>query len=173
MSLATSTVWEIRTGGSATNGGGFVAGAAGTDWSQQDAAQYSLTNGVTNATTTIGTTSASADMVGNIAYVAGGTGSITGAWYQIVSQVTSTSITVDRLTGLTAGTGVTINVGGALNGPGTLFNSGPFVVSNRAYMKAGTYSTAATIAPAPSTGGGYTTTSPNNRLTGYATIARR
>src|SRR5579863_5594377 len=111
--LPSTTVWEVRpTVGSNTNGGGFVTGSSGTDWSQFNAAQYALTNGVTNGTTTVATTSASADMVGNIAYIAGGTGSITAAWYQIVSQTTGVSIVVDRSTGLTAGSGVTINIGG-------------------------------------------------------------
>lgn len=115
MALPANSTWEIRTAtGAPTNGGGWVPGSSGTDYSQQASPQYSLTNGVANGTTTIATTSASSDMVGNIAYVAGGTGSITGARYQIVSQTTGVSIVVDRSTGLTAGTGVTINVGGAL-----------------------------------------------------------
>jgi hypothetical protein len=114
--LPAATVWEVRpTVGANTNGGGFVTGSAGTDWSQQNAAQYSLTNGVTNGTTLVATVSATADMVGNIAYIAGGTGSITAGWYQVVSEVLGVSITVDRSTGLTAGTGVTINIGGALS----------------------------------------------------------
>lgn len=117
MALSASSVWETEVGGSDTNGGGFVTGSSGTDWTQQSAAQYSLTNGVTNGTTTVATVSASSDMVGNIAYIAGGTGSITAGWYQIVSQVTGVSITVDRSTGLTTGTGVTITIGGALLSP--------------------------------------------------------
>jgi len=117
MALASTTVFEARPGvGSATNGGGFVPGSSGTDWSQQNAAQYALTNGsATTGSATINTTSAVADMVGNITYVAGGTGSITGGWYQILSQVTGTSITLDRSTGLVTGTGVTLNIGGALD----------------------------------------------------------
>jgi hypothetical protein len=112
--IASGTIWEVRpTLGSDTNGGGWVPGSSGTDYSQQSSAQYALTNGVANGTTTVGTASASADMVGNIAYIAGGTGSISGNWYQIISQITGVSITVDRSTGLTTGTGVTINVGGA------------------------------------------------------------
>ncbi|HEY2253340.1 MAG TPA: right-handed parallel beta-helix repeat-containing protein [Planctomycetaceae bacterium] len=117
MSLSSTAFFEVRPGaGSATNGGGFVPGSSGTDWSQQNAAQYALTNGVaTTGNATINTASASADMVGNIVYVAGGTGAITGAWYQILSQVTGTSITLDRSTGLVTGTGVTLNIGGALD----------------------------------------------------------
>ena len=72
-----------------------------------------ITNGTTTVAT-VATVSAAADMVGNIAYIAGGTGSITAGWYQIISQITGVSITVDTSAGLTAGTGVTINIGGAM-----------------------------------------------------------
>lgn len=130
MALSASTVWEVRNvadfaSASDTNGGGFVTGASGTDYSfaslsSGGAAKYTLSNGVTNGTTTVATTSASADMVGNIAYISGGTGSITGGWYQIVSQTTGVSIVVDRSTGLTTGTGVGITIGGCLATPGLL-----------------------------------------------------
>lgn len=167
MALSASTVWEVRPGsGSATNGGGFVIGGSGTDWSQQNSAQYALTNGVTNGTTTIATVSASADMVGNIAYVAGGTGSITGAWYQIASQITGVSITVDRSTGLTAGTGVTINIGGAIDVLGTLFtgNSGTQVpVAGNIVWQKGTQTVTANWGPI--FGGGLT--SLNIAIQGY------
>lgn len=122
MALSANTVIEIRVGGSSTNGGGFVTGASGTDWSLQDAAQYSVTDGVTAGSTTI--TSATAnfgtDVVGNLVYVAGGTGSVAANWYQITARNSATSITVDRSTGLTAGTGVTLKIGGALDSIGSL-----------------------------------------------------
>jgi hypothetical protein len=44
MALSSATVLEVRTTGVDTNGGGFVTGATGTDFSQQNAAQYSGTN---------------------------------------------------------------------------------------------------------------------------------
>lgn len=120
MALSANTVFEVRAGGSDTNGGGFVTGASGTDWSQQDTAQYAVTDGVTAGTTTI--TSATAnfgtDVVGNIIYVQGGTGAVVAGWYQITARTNSTTITVDRSTGLTAGTGVTLNIGGAFASPG-------------------------------------------------------
>lgn len=120
MALSANTVIEVRFTGADTNGGGFVTGASGTDWSQQDAAQYFVTDGVTAGTTTI--TSATAnfgtDVVGNLIYVQGGTGSITAGWYEITARASATSITVDRSTGLTAGTGVTLKIGGALASPG-------------------------------------------------------
>jgi hypothetical protein len=116
MALDPTTVWEIQFSGSDTNGGGFVPGSSGTDWSRQTAPKYSVTNGVTNGTTTI--TSATAawgtDVVGNILYVAGGTGAVAASWYQVMSWTNATTIVVDRATGLTSGTGVTLILGGAL-----------------------------------------------------------
>lgn len=137
MALSGAVVWEARTAGATTNGGGFKAGASGTDFSQQNAAQYALTNGTTNGTTTVLTASAATNMVGNLAYIAGGTGSITGAWYEITAASAGVSITVDRSTGLTAGTGVTINVGGALSDIRTILTN--MVSGNTVWMKSGTY----------------------------------
>lgn len=120
MAFNAAVVLEVRAGGSDTNGGGFRTGASGTDWSLQDAAQYSVTDAVTNGTTTI--TSATAnfgtDVVGNILYIQGGTASITAGWYEITSRTNSTTIVVDRSTGLTTGTGATLRIGGALASPG-------------------------------------------------------
>lgn len=116
MALSALMQWEVRTGGANTNGGGFKAGASGTDWTQQNGAQYSVTDGVANGTTTL--TSATAnfgtDVVGNVIYVTGGTGSIVAGWYEIVTRTSASAIVVDRSTGLTAGTGVTLKIGGAL-----------------------------------------------------------
>lgn len=145
MALSGNTVLEIRIGGSDTNGGGFVTGATGTDWSQQNSAQYALTNGQYVSGTTILTSSASSDMIGNIAYVVGGTGSISANWYQITNVSVGVSITVDRATGLVVGTGITINIGGALATPGGLgamLAAAGGVAGMRAWMKysASTYS---------------------------------
>lgn len=152
MSLSAGIVYEIRNGGSDTNGGGFKTGASGTDWTQQTAAQYSVTDGVTNGTTTI--TSATAnfgtDVVGNLVRVSGGTGSIAGNWYEIVSRTNSTTIVVDRSTGLTTGTGATLKIGGAFATPGVLSNV-PTTGANIAYLKysATTYDiTTSTAGPA-------------------------
>lgn len=138
--LSANTVWEVRTGGSDTNGGGFVTGASGSDHTLQDAAQYSVTDGVTNGTTTI--TSATAnfgtDVVGNIMYVQGGTGSVVAGWYQITVRNSSSSVTVDRSTGLTAGTGVTLKIGGALATPGNAAALAT-VSGHDIHVKSGTY----------------------------------
>jgi len=111
--LSAATVFEVRTGGADTNGCGFVA--TGTDWSLQNGAQYAVTDAVTAGTTTITSVAANfgTDVVGNILYITGGTGAIVADRYQIITRASSTSITVDRSTGLTAGTGATLNIGGA------------------------------------------------------------
>lgn len=119
MALAATIVWEVRAGGSDTNGGGFKTGATGNDLTRFDAAQYSVTDGVTNGTTTITSPTANfgTDVVGNVMYVQGGTGSVVAGWYEITSRTNSTTVVVDRSTGLTAGTGVTLKIGGALASP--------------------------------------------------------
>jgi hypothetical protein len=140
MALNAAIVLEVRTGGADTNGGGFRTGAAGTDWSQQDAAQYAVTDGVTAGSTTITSATASfgTDVVGNLIYVAGGTGSVVGDWYEIISRTNATTIVVDRSTGLTAGTGVTLNIGGALASLGAAGQVAQ-VAGNKTWVKAGSY----------------------------------
>jgi hypothetical protein len=141
MALAATVVLELRTTGSDTNGGGFKTGASGTDWSQQDAAQYAVADAVTNGTTTI--TSATAnfgtDVVGNLLYIVGGTGSITGDWYEITARTDSSTITVDRSTGLTSGTDATLNIGGALVSPGQTAAVANKTAGIDVWQKAGTY----------------------------------
>ena len=51
MAIAATTVWEVRTGGAETNGGGYSSG--GTDYSQQTAAQLSVTDGASISTTNL------------------------------------------------------------------------------------------------------------------------
>ena len=143
--LAATIVWEVRTAGATTNGGGFKTGATGTDWSQQDAAQYSVTDAVTAGTTTI--TSATAnfgtDVVGNVLYIQGGTGSITADWYEITSRTNSTTIVVDRSTGLSVGTGATLNIGGAISTHTAVATE--VVAGNDVHVKSGTYAETLTL----------------------------
>lgn len=116
MALSANTVWEVRPAGSGaadTNGGGFVTGSGGTDYSQQDSPQLTVTDGSCSATTTLtsatgGFTSA---MVGNILYLSSGPG-----WYQITAFTDTNTVTLDRA-GPSA-SGMTVNVGGALATPG-------------------------------------------------------
>lgn len=113
MALSNATVLEVRTTGSDNNGGGFVTGASGTDFSQQAAAQFALTGVTTAAANAILlTTSAATTMVGNLANIISGTNFIAGS-YQILSVVAGVSITVDRNCTSAAGALGVVNIGGA------------------------------------------------------------
>ncbi len=119
MAIAQGAVWEVRSLGAATNGGGFVPGGGGTDYSQQNAAQYGFTDLATTSGTTnpAVVTSASHNFVaadvGNIINISAGT-NWTKGFYQIVSCA-GNAATLDKACGtsatLTAGT---FAVGGAL-----------------------------------------------------------
>lgn len=165
MALSAATVWEVRTTGTDTAGGGFVTGASGTDFSQQDAIQFAITTAVaTSGSAVIAITNAAATMVGNIAWVQGGTGSITAGWYQILSVVVGVSITVDRNTGLVTGTGVNVNIGGALLSVGQV--AALNVAGNVVFVKSGSY----TISSASTNvAGGCVSTGAGLILCGYAT----
>lgn len=143
MALSVSSVFEVRTAGNDTNGGGFVTGAAGTDYSQQDSkntvgADISTTDAVAAGTTTITSITANfgTTIVGNIIYLQGGTGTLAAGWYQVTARASTTSITVDR--SVAAGTGITLNIGGALASLGMAGGVG-LVSGNIIYVKAGTY----------------------------------
>lgn len=157
-----TAVWEVRSTGNATNGGGYDSGisGAGTDMSvfdnknaasctscQSATVNISTSDAVTNNTTTVTSATAnfSSALIGNVIRLSG-TGTTTG-WYWVTAVGSSTSITVDRATGSTGGTGVTMNIGGALSKPGDLTTNSLLVAGNTVYVKAtGTYS----IASSPS-----------------------
>ena len=117
MAIASTIEWEVRSTATAgnANGGGYKPGASGTDFSQQNAAQYNLTGVTTAAADAILLhASAAADMVGNIANITGGTNFTVGR-YEIISVVVGTSITLDRNCTTAAGAAGVVNIGGALN----------------------------------------------------------
>jgi hypothetical protein len=147
MALSASQVWEVRTTGASTNGGGFKAGASGTDRSQQDAAQVVVDNAAITATTAgaasnvltfAGYTPTAAD-IGNVFQATGGT-NITAGFYEITAQ-TGTTWTVSGAANLTtaggAGAAIVGNMGGALASLSNL--NGPMLASNRVWVKSGTY----------------------------------
>ena len=114
MALPATAEWEVRpTVGNDTNGGGFVSGGSGTDYSQQDSKNpgsgnnQSTTDGVGVGSTSIVSVTASftSAIVDNVVY-------FDGIWYRVVSLTNGTTIVVDRNT--TTGTGLTLNIGGAL-----------------------------------------------------------
>lgn len=144
MALDAGIVWEIRTTGNANNGAGFKTGASGTDFSQQDAAQYALTGiASSGAGDTFLTASAAADMVGNVCKVVSGT-NFTVGWYEILSVDAGVSVTVDREVTTGVGSDGVINIGGALAGPTDAFFEA-WTDGNDGWIKAGTYTPGATI----------------------------
>src|SRR5580658_5068799 len=138
MALPAGSVWEVRpTVGSDTNGGGFVTGSSGTDYSQANSkntvgSDISTTDGVGNGTTTwtSATGNFSTAIVGNIIYLSGS--GITTGWYQVTARGSATSITLDRSPG--TGTGATMNIGGALATVAQAYTNS--VPSNTVYVKA-------------------------------------
>lgn len=136
--ISGSAVWDIRSTATAANANGcfFVTGATGTNYSEQNAAQFNLTGVTTTAASaTLLSTSASTDMVGNGTHITAGTNFITG-WYEIVSVVAGVSLTVDRTATTAAGTGGVVNIGGACSlgsADDAVFES--FTAGNNFYIK--------------------------------------
>ena len=117
MAFPSTAVWEVRpTAGSDTAcGGGFdpAITSPGTDYSQQDAAQYTFSDLASISSLVVASAShnfVAAD-VGNFMQITAGTGFTTG-FYEIVS-VAANQATLDRSPG-TVGVGGTYFVGGAL-----------------------------------------------------------
>lgn len=147
MAIAAGAIFEVRSTGSDTNGGGFVPGTAGTtDYSQQDTPVLALTDGVANGTTTITSTTGgfTAAMNQNLAYIG-------GSIYQITAVGSSTSITVDRT--VATASALAINVGGALATIGMVGSAVTNVGGPTVYI---TGSTAISVATA-NVSGGYVT----------------
>ena len=146
MALAATIEWEVRTTGTASNvnGGGYKPGSSGSDFSQQNAAQYDLTGVTTAAADAILlSASAAADMVGNIAHINSGT-NFTVGWYEIISVVVGTSITLDRTCTTAAGSAGAVKIGGALNFGAlddALFET--MEPGNTVHIKSGTYTMSA------------------------------
>jgi hypothetical protein len=147
MALSSSIVWEIRTTGVTNTGGGFKSGASGTDYSQQDAAQYNGTNlasanGTTNPSViTSATHTFDANDVGNVIRISAGT-NWTAGWYEIVS-VSGGAATLDRSCGTSATlSNGTFSVGGAVSVSDsqlqTWLQTG-IVGGNTIYIKSGSY----------------------------------
>lgn len=122
-----ATAWEVRSTGNANNGGGFVVGSSGTDYSQQDNPQWILT-GLSNTGAVVTYSGATASMVGNwVKFTAG----VTDRVY-IVSVIVGVSFTVS--TALTTGSGRACRIGGAVSTTDSTISS----LSDIIYIKTGT-----------------------------------
>ncbi len=140
MALSASQVWEVRTTGSDQNGGAFKAGSSGTDYSVQDAAQIAVADAVANGTTTLTSATAafSAAHVGNVLYLAGGSGSLAATRREVVAFTNSSTIVLDAA--VATGGGITLNLGGAILTFVELASSTRgMAASNKAFVKSGTY----------------------------------
>lgn len=117
MAISENCVWEVRTTGAAANGGGFVTGASGVDYSQQDAAQATYTDLVLATTTTLSSVARPfvANDVGNILNITGGTGFTQGRYE--ITAVNAGVATVDRAAGTLSSTGGQATLGGAVSYP--------------------------------------------------------
>jgi|SRR5215469_1579145 len=145
MALAFTVQFDVRTTGNDANGGGFdaVSGVPGTDYSQQDAAQFTYSDLVIGSTNTQLTSVAfpfTAAAVGNLLNVTGGTGFTTGR-YQVMS-VAGAVATMDRAVGTAASTGGAGKMGGSLANFGAITLNTLNVNANFQtviWLKAGTY----------------------------------
>jgi hypothetical protein len=122
--ISADAVWEVRSGGNADNGGCFVDGATGMDYSQQDAAEYTFADLVLDTTTTVSSASHAFDNddIGNCLHITAGTGFTVG-FYEILSQAAGVA-TLDRAAGTMGSTGGTFFVGGAIISFQVAFDNG-------------------------------------------------
>ncbi len=147
MALPSTAVLEVRptVGSDTACGGGFDPGVVspGTDYSQQNSAQYTFTDLVSISSLVVASAShnfVAAD-VGNFMQITAGTGFTTG-FYVIVS-VAANQATLHQSPG-TVGVGGTYFVGGALATISEAYSIAP--PSGTIYVKAsGTYTVAATL----------------------------
>jgi hypothetical protein len=148
MALAATIVFEIRTGGSDLNGGGFNSTAGGTDRSQQTTPQVTIDNAAITCTTpaansntltfTLGYVPSAAD-VGNLVNIAGGT-NINAGVYEITAAAGATW-TLAGAANLTtaggAGSAITGRMGGCMASPGKV--GSVMVAGNDLYVRQATY----------------------------------
>jgi len=141
--LHADTVWEMRTTGDNTNGGGFYDSNPGTsvDYSQQATAQLSLTDlaMVTGGTTlTSATGGFTAAMDGNLLHITSGT-NFTAAWYQMTYVDSNTAtLNKDATNGSDASAGVG-KVGGCLGILTSAVLQEGTETYNTIYVKSGTF----------------------------------
>lgn len=145
MAFSATTDWDVQTGGSDNNGGGFDSASTGTNGSLSTTPIFSYSDLVIGATTTQATSVARAFTstdVGNVLNVTSGTG-FTVQRVQI-SSVSAGVATFDKSLGTAASTGGSGVLGGCLATTAKAAGIG-LVAGNDIYIKAGTYSQTITI----------------------------
>lgn len=121
MAINATTVWRVRVGGDDNNGGAFDADivGAGTDYSDQDTAQLTLTDLTTSGASAVvnsATGGFTAAMIGNAIRIASGT-NFTAGTYFIVAVGSGNSATLDSNCSTASGSGGVGRVGGAHASP--------------------------------------------------------
>lgn len=162
MGVAAAAVFDTKatgTGVSDNNGGFFVTGASGTDYSQQNSPQYALTGLASSGSgNTVLSAAASTDMVGNGANAVSGT-NVNPGIYQVISVVAGVSITFStNAAGQSIASGVVaslvLNIGGRLLTVGKA--QGALSMGNIVYLN-GTFTVTVEIAISTSVGAGFVT----------------
>jgi hypothetical protein len=132
----------------------------------------STTDAGTNTTTvTSATASFTKALLGNHIYLSGGSGSITGSWFEVTGYTNSTTITVDRSVTAGAQTGATMNIGGAMltilaTTDRAWKTSATFIADTVVWVQNGAYS-GATITTSGYLNSGGSPGSYQSRLVGY------
>jgi hypothetical protein len=103
MAVLATAIWRVRPSGNNVNGGGYDPGIAGaaTDYSQQNSAQASGSNGTATGTTTFVDATANAftsAMIGNAIWIASGAGFTVGAYF-VTAFTSASTVTLDRSPG--------------------------------------------------------------------------
>lgn len=167
MALSAALVYEVRSTATAgnLNGGGFKTGASGTDYSQQNAAQWTAGDGTSTASTTFisATSTFTSAIVGNVLHITAGTGATVG-WYEVTGYTDANTITLDRVSGTY--TAATFYVGGAISLGSTLDDDflEIMVPGNTVYIKNATYTLGEAVSVSSAANG--TATAPV-KLIGY------
>lgn len=130
MAITAATQWRIRAGGAEANGGGYdpTISGAGTDYTDQDAAELTLTDlatsGAGSTTLTSVTGGFTSAMIGNCVRISAGTNFQTG-YYFITARTNTNTVTLDRTPSSGgAGSGGSGKVGGAFATINSLSNGG-------------------------------------------------
>lgn len=126
--VSTSAVWEVRTGGSLQNGGLYVSGGGGTDYSQQNASEDSnsdleVKGGDFDRVYSAATDFDQAKWVGNGLYIidTGNGGNFTPGWYEITGRGNDGDdyLDLDRDCSIGNDTGASWELGGAVTMAGS------------------------------------------------------
>jgi parallel beta helix pectate lyase-like protein len=170
MALSATTVLEVRSTGSDSNGGGFDSASSGTDYSQQNSAQVNIDNSTitTSITTNVitfvtGYTPSAAD-VGNVVNMLTGTNVNTGRYLITAVNVGAKTWTCDSaLVSIGTTTNATAKMGGCYATPGAAL-ADISIGGQTCWIKAATYQITGNIANSSIGPGG-----PFPRIIGYNT----